>query len=75
MAITNFIMTAVAVAAVASLMRSDVRGSTAMLRRNVKQIRVWMEEAATEAKPGDGPTPKLPPPTNDKKPPTKDPSA
>jgi hypothetical protein len=75
MAITNFVITAAAVAAVASLMSRDVRSSTAMLRRNMKQIRVWMEEAAVEAKkPGE--PPKLP--GSDKKPPEfpgKDPSA
>jgi hypothetical protein len=50
MAITNFIITAAAVAAVASLMSRDVRGSTSMLRRNMKQLRVWVEDAAVEAK-------------------------
>jgi len=76
MAITNFIITAAAVAAVASLMSRDVRGSTSMLRRNMKQLRVWVEDAAVEAKkPGMGEPPKL---QGDKKPPEfpgKDPSA
>ena len=67
---TNFILTAAAVAAVASMMRYDVRGSTSMLRRNMRQVRIWMEEAGAEAKNGEIPK------TGDKtKPPTKDPSA
>ena len=70
MAMTNFILTAAAVAAVASMMRYDVRGSTSMLRRNIRQVRIWMEEASAEAKNGE--MPKI----GDKtKPPTKDPSA
>ena len=65
---TNFILTAAAVAAVASMMRYDVRGSTSMLRRNMRQVRIWMEEASAEAKNGE--MPKI----GDKsKPPTKDP--
>ena len=67
---TNLILTAAAVAAVASMMRYDVRGSTSMLRRNMRQVRIWMEEASAEAKNGE--MPKI----GDKtKPPTKDPSA
>ena len=67
---TNFILTAAAVAAVASMMRYDVRGSTSMLRRNMRQVRIWIEEASAEAKNGE--MPKI----GDKtKPPTKDPSA
>ena len=70
MAMTNFILTAAAVAAVASMMRYDVRGSTSMLRRNMRQVRIWMEEASAEAKNGEMPK------VGDKtKPPTKDPSA
>ena len=67
---TNFILTAAAVAAVASMMRYDVRGSTSMLRRNMRQVRIWIEEASAEAKNGE--MPKI----GDKtKPPTKAPSA
>ena len=41
-----------------------------MLRRNMRQVRIWMEEASAEAKNGE--MPKI----GDKtKPPTKDPSA
>ena len=71
MAITNFVMTAAAVAVVASLMRHDVRSSTSVLRRNMRQMRVWMEEAAADVKPGE--QTKIP--GADKKPPHKDPSA
>ena len=70
MAITNFVMTAAAVAVVASLMRHDVRSSTSVLRRNMRQVRVWMEEAAAAVKAGE--QTKLP---GEKKPPFKDPSA
>ena len=70
MAITNFVMTAAAVAVVASLMRHDVRSSTSVLRRNMRQVRVWMEEAAADVKAGEHT--KLP---GEKKPPFKDPSA
>ena len=71
MAITNFVMTAAAVAVVASLMRHDVRSSTSVLRRNMRQMRVWMEEAAADVKPGE----QTKSPGADKKPPHKDPSA
>ena len=47
MAWTNFVITGAAIVAVASLMRSDVRTSTAMLRRNVKTLRLMMEEAVS----------------------------
>ena len=70
MAVTNFILTAEAVAAVSSMMRYDVRGSTSMLRRNMRQVRIWMEEVGVEAKNGE--MPKI---ENKSKPPTKDPSA
>ena len=65
------VVTAAAVAVVASLMRHDVRSSTSVLRRNMRQMRVWMEEAAADVKPGE--QTKLP--GADKKPPHKDPSA
>ena len=44
MAWTNFVITGAAIVAVASLMRSDIRTSTSMLRRNVKTIRKMMED-------------------------------
>jgi len=45
MAWTNFV-TGAAIVAVASLMRSDIRTSTSMLRRNVKTIRKMMEDVS-----------------------------
>lgn len=80
MAITNFVITVVALAAAASLMSRDVRSSTTMLRRNMKQLRVWMEEAAVEAKKPGEQQPKLPgadkkPPGANQEFPGKDPSA
>jgi len=46
MAWTNFVITGAAIVAVASLMRSDIRTSTSMLRRNVKTIRKMMEDVS-----------------------------
>ena len=48
MAVSNFLMTAAAIAAVATLMSKDIRKTTTTLRQNVKQIRGWMEEAGAE---------------------------
>ena len=53
MAWTNFVITGAAIVAVASLMRSDVRTSSAMLRRNVKTLRKMMEEAVSNTNPGE----------------------
>ncbi|KAL0549592.1 hypothetical protein IC582_014078 [Cucumis melo] len=44
MALTNFILTVAGVSAVVLLLRSDVKQSAAIFRRNVKQIRHWLEE-------------------------------
>lgn len=49
MAWTNFIVTAAGLLAVASLMRTDVRQSSAMLRRNLKQIRHWVEDGSVSS--------------------------
>ncbi|KAL6779560.1 hypothetical protein ACKKBG_A12760 [Auxenochlorella protothecoides x Auxenochlorella symbiontica] len=49
MAISNFVITIVGLGAVAYLMKSDIRGSSAMLRRNLKHIRGWMEEQGAAA--------------------------
>ena len=46
MAWTNFIITATGLIAVASLMRTDVRQSSRMLRQNLKTIRRWVEDGA-----------------------------
>ena len=49
---SNFIVTLVGIGSVAYLMKSDVRHGGAMLRRNMKTIRSWLEEESTAAKPG-----------------------
>ncbi len=50
---SNFLITLVGLGSVAYLLKSDVRHGGAMLRRNMKTIRSWLEEeGATAAKPG-----------------------
>ncbi|KAJ7962375.1 DNA double-strand break repair rad50 ATPase [Quillaja saponaria] len=49
MALTNFIVTVVGVGAVVLLLRSDVKQSASIFRRNVKQIRNWLEEESASA--------------------------
>lgn len=49
MALTNFILTVAGVSAVVLLLRSDVRQSAAIFRRNVKHIRNWLEEESASA--------------------------
>ncbi|XP_014523837.1 uncharacterized protein LOC106780110 [Vigna radiata var. radiata] len=44
MALTNFVLTAAGVGAVVLLLRSDVKQSASIFRRNVKHIRNWLEE-------------------------------
>ncbi|EEF34305.1 conserved hypothetical protein [Ricinus communis] len=44
MGLTNFIITVAGVSAVVLLLRSDVKQSAAIFRRNVKHIRNWFEE-------------------------------
>ncbi|XP_068657604.1 uncharacterized protein [Aristolochia californica] len=44
MALTNFILTVAGVSAAILLLRSDVKHSAAIFRRNVRQIRHWLEE-------------------------------
>lgn len=44
MALTNFILTVAGVSAVILLLRSDVKQSATIFRRNVKHIRNWLEE-------------------------------
>lgn len=44
MAITNFLITVVGLGSVVYLMRGDVRHGGAMLRRNMKTIKSWLEE-------------------------------
>ncbi|KAI5651084.1 hypothetical protein M9H77_37089 [Catharanthus roseus] len=49
MALTNFILTVAGVSAVILLMRSDIKQSASIFRRNVKQIRHWLEEESASA--------------------------
>ncbi|KAJ4974242.1 hypothetical protein NE237_007416 [Protea cynaroides] len=49
MALTNFILTVAGVGAVVLLFRSDVKHSAAIFRRNVRQIRHWLEEDSASA--------------------------
>ncbi|KAK3418469.1 uncharacterized protein LOC104415494 [Eucalyptus grandis] len=49
MGLTNFILTVAGVSAVVLLLRSDVKQSAVIFRRNVKQIRNWLEEESTAA--------------------------
>ncbi|KAK9124299.1 hypothetical protein Sjap_013901 [Stephania japonica] len=44
MALTNFILTVGGVSAVVLLLRSDVKQSAGIFRRNVRHIRKWLEE-------------------------------
>nr|GMC95336.1 uncharacterized protein LOC113749583 [Ipomoea batatas] len=49
MALTNFILTVAGVSAVILLMRSDVKQSATIFRRNVRQIRHWLEQESASA--------------------------
>lgn len=49
MGLTNFILTVAGVSAVVLLLRSDVKQSAAIFRRNVKHIRQWLEEESSAA--------------------------
>ncbi|XP_051140988.1 uncharacterized protein LOC127258252 [Andrographis paniculata] len=49
MALTNFILTVAGVTAVVLLLRSDVKQSAAIFRRNVRHIRNWIEEESASA--------------------------
>jgi hypothetical protein len=52
---TNLVLTLVGLGSVVYLMKSDVRQGGALLRRNMKTIRSWLEEeGATAAKPQPG---------------------
>ncbi|KAE9613183.1 hypothetical protein Lal_00027343 [Lupinus albus] len=44
MGLTNFIITVAGVGAVVLLLRSDVKQSASIFKRNVKHIRTWLEE-------------------------------
>ncbi|MCL7026151.1 hypothetical protein MKW94_028953 [Papaver nudicaule] len=47
MALTNFILTVAGVSAVVLLLRSDVRQSASIFKRNVRHIRKWIEEESS----------------------------
>lgn len=49
MALTNFILTVAGVSAVVLLLRSDVKQTSTIFRRNIKQIRQWLEEESASA--------------------------
>ncbi|XAR52021.1 hypothetical protein NMG60_11006853 [Bertholletia excelsa] len=49
MGLTNFILTVAGVSAVILLMRSDVKQSATIFKRNVRQIRHWLEEDVASA--------------------------
>ncbi|GAB4835450.1 hypothetical protein Ancab_000358 [Ancistrocladus abbreviatus] len=49
MALTNFILTVAGVGALILLTRSDVKQSAAIFRRNIRQIRNWLEEESVAA--------------------------
>jgi len=49
MGLTNLIITVAGVSAVILLLRSDVKQSAAVFRRNVKHIRNWLEEESAAA--------------------------
>ncbi|XP_062212309.1 uncharacterized protein LOC133913237 [Phragmites australis] len=49
MALTNFILTVVAVGAGVLLFTTDVRKSSALFRRNARQIKQWLEEDSASA--------------------------
>ncbi|KAK1436724.1 hypothetical protein QVD17_02506 [Tagetes erecta] len=47
MALTNLILTVAGVSAVILLMRTDVKQSASIFKRNVRQIRHWLEEESS----------------------------
>ncbi|KAI4350496.1 hypothetical protein L6164_004947 [Bauhinia variegata] len=49
MGLTNFVLTVAGVSAVILLLRSDVKQSASIFRRNAKHIRNWLEEETTES--------------------------
>uniref|UniRef100_A0A0E0L4P5 Uncharacterized protein n=1 Tax=Oryza punctata TaxID=4537 RepID=A0A0E0L4P5_ORYPU len=49
MALTNFILTVVGVGTAVLLLRSDVKQSASIFRRNVRHIRNWLEEESSAA--------------------------
>lgn len=58
MAITNFIVTVLGVGAVVLLLRSDVKQSANVFKRNMRQIRTWLEEESSAVSKGEHAKPK-----------------
>lgn len=44
MALTNFMLTVVGVGAVVLMLKGDVRKTYPVLRRNLRQVREWLEQ-------------------------------
>ncbi|KAI3915633.1 hypothetical protein MKX01_015458 [Papaver californicum] len=49
MALTNFVITVAGVGAVVLLLRSDIKQSASLFRRNIRHIRNWLEEESAVA--------------------------
>ncbi|XP_068660837.1 uncharacterized protein [Aristolochia californica] len=49
MALTNFILTVAGVSVAILLFRGDVKQSGTIFRRNIRQIRNWLEEESVSA--------------------------
>ncbi|KAI9084002.1 hypothetical protein K1719_033998 [Acacia pycnantha] len=49
MGLMNFVLTVAGVGTVILLLRSDVKQSASIFKRNVKHIRHWLEEESAEA--------------------------
>ncbi|KAF5749752.1 hypothetical protein HS088_TW03G00077 [Tripterygium wilfordii] len=58
MALTNLILTVAGVSAVVLLLRSDVKQSASIFRRNIKHIRNWIEEETAASKAAENAKPK-----------------
>ncbi|ESW33699.1 hypothetical protein PHAVU_001G091300 [Phaseolus vulgaris] len=59
MGLTNFVLTVAGVSAVVLLLRSDVKQSASIFRRNIKHVRNWLEEeSAASSKSMEKSTPK-----------------
>lgn len=59
MALTNLILTVAAVSAAVLLLRSDVKQSASIFRRNMRHIKNWLEEeSASVSKKTEGTIPK-----------------
>ncbi|CAI7770351.1 unnamed protein product, partial [Closterium sp. NIES-54] len=58
MAISNFVLTVVGIGAAVLLLKGDVKRTATTLRRNVRQMRVWLEEEEAAVKKSLNDTPK-----------------